>query len=439
MLRVSPQTPVDDMEPHCETSFPTTLSKWLREIVLSIPEAARTTLAELIIGALLAGGGHVTQAVLTLTPRLGWQAYYWMIERGRFRLLGLIAALCGIIRREVTGRRFAILDATLAPRSSATAPGAAVRFDHAVKTNRPKFLLCQAFVTLSAVVPCRDRPRAVPVVTGLCRSVGHAGKLAIAKGLLRAVGNRLGPLYLLLDAWYMRGSLIRAALRLGHDVIGQVRRDTALFRLPSPRGPGTRGRRRLYGEKIDADAIARLPISTHRITGYGGRRARLRHLVCRPRFLRGVIVRAVWCELETRGGWARQRLLLSTDPALSAPAIVAAYSKRWSAEPLFNALKLIDGMGVMWQRGRTALLRWLHLVQIGRALLVLLTARAEPEIAALVRVGGWRKVATLTPGLVKDALAHRFRNVEAFRLVPATSRKSGPVRGTGPPGETVAA
>jgi hypothetical protein len=427
------------MDPRPETEFPTTLSRWLREIVLSVPEAARTTIAELIIGALLAGGGHVTQAFLALTPRLGWQAYHWMIERGRFRLLGLIRALCRIIRREVAGRCFAIIDDTLAPRSSAKAPGAAVRFDHAAKTNRPTFLLCQSFVTLSAVVPCRDRPRAVPVVSDLCRSVGNAGKLAIAKGLLRAVGDCLGPLYLLLDAWYMRGSLIRAALRLGHDIIGQARRDTALFRLPAPRVPGTRGRRRMYGEKISGEVIAGLPVSIHRIAGYGGRVARLRHLVCRPRFLRGVIVLAVWCELEKRGGWAKQRLLLSTDPTLSAPAIVEAYSNRWSAEPLFNALKLVDGMGAMWQRGRTALLRWLHLVQIGRALLVLLSAKAEPEILALVRVGGWRKPATLTPGLVKDALAHRFWNFQAFRLVPATGRKSGPVRGTGPPEQAIAA
>ena len=93
----------------------------------------------------------------------------------------------------------------------------------------------------------------------------------------------------------------------------------------------------------------------------------------------------------------------------------------------------------MWQRGRTALLRWLHLVQIGRALLVLLTARAEPEIVTLVRVGGWRKPATLTPGLVKDALARRFWNFQAFRLIPASGRKSGPVRGTGPPEQAMAA
>jgi hypothetical protein len=44
----------------------------------------------------LASGGHVTQAVLALTPRLGWQAYHWMLERGRFRLLGLIPTALNI-------------------------------------------------------------------------------------------------------------------------------------------------------------------------------------------------------------------------------------------------------------------------------------------------------------------------------------------------------
>ena len=287
---------------------------------------------------------------------------------------------------------------------------------------------------------CRDRPRCVPVVTGLCRSSGNAGKIALARTLLRVVGDRLGPLCLLLDAWYMRASLIQAALRRGHAVVGQVRRDTALFGLPPPRAPGRRGRPRIYGERIDAAAAALLPASTHRIAGYDGRAARLRHILCRPRFLRGVVVRAVWCELaKPQGGWAKQRLLLSTDPHLSAPAVVEAYANHWSVEPLFAALKLTDGMGAMWQPGRRTLLRWLHLVQIGRALLVLLTARAEPEVLALLRAGGWRKATTLTPGLVKDALARRFGDIEAFRLLPATQTTTGPARGTGPPVSAAAA
>src|SRR3712207_8440588 len=102
-----------------------------------------------------------------------------MIERGRFRLLGLVAGLCGIVRREIRGpRRLAVIDDTLAPRCSAKAPGAAVRFDHARKPNRPAFLLCRAFVTLAAVVPCRDRPRCVPIVTGrTARSEEHTSEL----------------------------------------------------------------------------------------------------------------------------------------------------------------------------------------------------------------------------------------------------------------------
>ena len=61
--------------------------------------------------------------------------------------------------------------------------------------------------------------------------------------------------------------------------------------------------------------VAALPASVHAIAGYGGRSARLRHAVCRPRFLKGVIVRAVWCELQKgSGGWAKARLLLSTNP-----------------------------------------------------------------------------------------------------------------------------
>src|SRR5215218_7432525 len=152
------------MEPRPEAGLPATLGRWVGEIVLSIPQLARRTVAELIVGGLLAGGGHVTQAFLALTPRLGWQAYHWMLEHGRFRLLGLISALCRIVRREIG-----------APRCSVDAPGAAVRFDHAAKTNRPAFLLCQCFVTLSAVIPCRDRPRSVPLVTSLCRGSGNAG------------------------------------------------------------------------------------------------------------------------------------------------------------------------------------------------------------------------------------------------------------------------
>src|ERR687894_834780 len=137
MLWVLHQTPAGIMEPRPEAGLPATLGRWVGEIVLSIPQPARRTVAELIVGGLLAGGGHVTQAFLALTPRLGWQAYHWMLERCRFRLLGLVAALCRIVRREIgAGRCFVVIDDTLAPRCSVDAPGVAVRFDHAANVRR---------------------------------------------------------------------------------------------------------------------------------------------------------------------------------------------------------------------------------------------------------------------------------------------------------------
>src|SRR5215212_6634400 len=125
------------MAPQSGAGFPATLATWMGEIVRSTPEPARATLAELIVGAMLAHGGHVTRAILALTLRLGWQAYHWMLEHGRFRLLGLVAALCGIVRRETRGpRRFAIIDDTLAPRCSARAPGAARRCGSTTRGSR---------------------------------------------------------------------------------------------------------------------------------------------------------------------------------------------------------------------------------------------------------------------------------------------------------------
>ena len=61
MLRLSDHTPEGAMAPQGEAGVPATLSRWVREIVGAIPGPARSTIAELILGALLGGGGPVTQ------------------------------------------------------------------------------------------------------------------------------------------------------------------------------------------------------------------------------------------------------------------------------------------------------------------------------------------------------------------------------------------
>jgi hypothetical protein len=49
MLRLSDQPPEGAMVPQGEAGFPATLSRWVREIVGSIPGPARSTIAELLV------------------------------------------------------------------------------------------------------------------------------------------------------------------------------------------------------------------------------------------------------------------------------------------------------------------------------------------------------------------------------------------------------
>ena len=66
----------------------------------------------------------------------------------------------------------------------------------------------------------------------------------------------------------------------------------------------------------------------------------------------------------------------------------------------------------MWMQARKTLMRWLHVVQTGAALAIMLSAKTDPELDALARIGGWRK--EIKPStLVKQALAGAFVHLAA--------------------------
>ena len=44
---------------------------------------ARATFTELLIGAAVTRGGHVTDAILAVGLSRSWTTYYWLLERGR--------------------------------------------------------------------------------------------------------------------------------------------------------------------------------------------------------------------------------------------------------------------------------------------------------------------------------------------------------------------
>jgi hypothetical protein len=321
-----------------------------------------------------------------------------------------------------------VIDDTVVERISARAPGSLVHHNHAVKPNRSRFLRGQGWLCLAAVVTHGWRVGAVPLMLRLVRRGTNRGKLTSARFLLRLLGQRLGQVRVLLDAWFMRARLIEAAVADGHTVIGRVRRDLALYEVPRPLRQRRRGRPRKYGPRMTRQRVEALPVHRSARILYGKLEV-VRYRTCRvaARFLKGRVVRAVWVQLERpdRPGTLREeRLLVCTNPDLAATEVVTSYAKRWSVEPLFAAMKHGWGLKDAWQQSRQVLMRWVTILAAGYALNQMLAYTDPARIADLATPAPWRPPGTRTAGLVQAGLARLLRSVGPSAFMPAIWRKS---------------
>src|SRR3954465_11199291 len=91
------------------------------------------------------------------------------------------------------------------------------------------------------------------------------------RAMVEEVSGTLGAITLLLDAWYMKRYLIVDVLTRDAIVIGQVRRDTALYEPPPPGKPG---RPRKYGDRITREKLRTLTQTHTELPIYGIRFAR---------------------------------------------------------------------------------------------------------------------------------------------------------------------
>ncbi|MGB5010982.1 MAG: transposase, partial [Candidatus Dechloromonas phosphoritropha] len=227
---------------------------------------------------------------------------------------------------------------------------------------------------------------------------------------------------LLIDAWFMRKSLILPLLEQRVRIIGQVRRDTALFLPPEPE-PKRRGRKRKYGRRIDATMLDALPMTEMKLTLYGkSQRVRLRSVIAIARFLKGLPVRAVWCEMhQDDGTWSRPRLILATETGLTAQDVVEIYAERWGIEPLFHNLKRWWGVANLWQQSKPLLELWMQIRCTAYALMQLLALKLWGAFP-LMEIAPWRKGATITAGLFGQWMRIQF---VGLRVRSALDPKSG--------------
>ena len=409
-------------------TVPSILATLIGRIGAAVPARARTTFLELLIGAAATKGGHVTDALLAIGLPRAWTTYYWFLEYGRWSWLQVWHVLPGVLTALFAPTVWhVIVDDTVVERISTRAPGSVIHHNHHAKPNRPPFLRGQGWLCLAAVVERGWQVGAVPLMLRLVRRGTNRGKLKSARVLLRLLGQRLGQVRVLLDAWFMRGWLITRTLADGHTVIGCVRRDLALYKVPRPPRQRRRGRTRKYGARLTPDKVAALPAQRSAGILYG-KLAVVRWRSCRvaARFLKGRVVRAVWVELERPEQPDRprqQRLLICTDPNLPALDVITAYAKRWAVEPLFKDMKHGWGRKEAWQRSRQGLMRWVTVRAVGYALTQMLAYTNPARLAGLARPAPWRPPGTQTAGVIQAGIARILRELGLPAIIAAMSAK----------------
>ena len=347
------------------------LSVWITLLLLAVPVRSHATFIELLCGCLVSPEGWVTRAISAINRGKHWTTYYKMMERGSIQVIPLARALFQLILAVTMAAHpeiiTLVIDDTLILRLSENAPASIIRHNHAKKQNVSKFVLAQCWVTLGISILGIG---VLPILSRLVPETGNRNKLNIALALVHSVlGNNLLAeqpslaIRVLLDSWYMRGPLLLPLLKEGIRVIGQVRHDTALYLLPQPiEGKPKKGRPRIYGVRLLAEAIQALPMTELVLPLYGReQRVRLRSIIVLARFLKGMPVRAVWCEFfnTKTQTWNKPRLLLATETGLPAEEVVVLYARRWGIETLFFNLKQWWGVNNLWQKSIQTLELWM--------------------------------------------------------------------------------
>lgn len=343
------------------------LSEWISCFLEVVPPRSRRTFLELLCGCLISPEGWVTRAIGSITRRSHWTTYFKLLERESLRTQALAMAqihwLLSVLPQFLIVEM--IVDDTMVMRHSTKAPGSAIRFDHSHKHNRPSYVLAQNWVGLALTLRTRSgKAISFPIRMRLVPSTGNTHKLKIAGALLRVFLPQIPvPVRLLTDAWFMRRRLLLPLLRQQGQFIGQVRRDTALYREPPPKpSEPKRGRPRKSGTKHTPEEITALPTEVVSLHIYGKlQRVRLQSVVAEARFLNGHPVRAVWSAIydEERQQWSRTRLYLASELHLTPSEIVVLYSHRWQIEPIFHNIKRWWGANNLWQQKRRVLERWM--------------------------------------------------------------------------------
>lgn len=122
-----------------------------------------------------------------------------------------------------------ILDDALVPRCAKFGPRISIKHDHSHRAKRPTLLNSKCWVKLTLVIRVRlGSAPSVAIRFWLSEKSGQCGKLWVARQLRDSIGwHHTNGAHLLIDAWFMRCTLILRLVEQQIRTIGDVRLVTA--------------------------------------------------------------------------------------------------------------------------------------------------------------------------------------------------------------------
>ena len=258
-----------------------------------------------------------------------------------------VLALFGERIERVNGRIILLADGKKHAKAGKKMPGVKYLHQHSESNTKPNYVMAHSAQCVSVLARAANTLFSVPldmkIHEGLIFSNRDTRTLLDKLLIMIDQLSLTEPFYLVADAYYGSGELIKSLLSQDNHLITRAKHSFVAYQ-PAPKRADKprRGRPALYGKKIKLVSLFKstLEVTTIDSPVYGEKGVKIRVRTCdllwRPV---GQLVRFVWVEHPTRG----RMILMCSDLALEPSQIIRLYGLRFKIELGFKQAAHVIG------------------------------------------------------------------------------------------------
>lgn len=321
------------------------------------------------------------------------------------------------------GRLVILGDGVKVAKAGKKMPGVKRIHQQSESNTKPEYILGHSCQALAILVRGLSSVVALPLTARIHEGVVFSNRdqrtLLDKMIALIASLNLDEPCYFVADAYYASCKIVRPLLRMNHHLVTRVRKNAVAYRPAPPKQRPTRGRPKVYGDKVPLKTLFDDPAAMQAVESpvYGESgvtlAVRVVNLLWRPV---GMKVRFVAVIHPTRG----RLILMTTDLAMAPCDVIRLYGYRFKIEVSFkSALHTVGAflyhfwMAEMTPIGRKAKKQHLHRksAEYRAAVSRKLDAYHRFIQLGLIAQGVMVALATTVPALVWSAYGSWMRTV----------------------------